>query len=274
MDLFSFICLVSGCPGVLVGQKGGLLPGPPHRGQPHIQWRREVLHPTPTSQQLGPRHRHPQHGRHRHLHLYRADLPPAEHHGEGVGARYDPPHLLPLLLSLISVLAAPSLRLKTSSGQAGEASVFTVGSSLSLTCTYLNTSMLEAVSSTTLLPWQPGPPLKVKLPSGVLAWTRNNKTFSTQNRKRFVLLCGVICVTMCGGVLVVCGAGGSEKYIFNFFLSGFYIKPQLTNYLSVKSLRVAKLNLTINCVNCHQTELNRTRKRNKKSCHVAWKLSL
>ena len=86
------------------------------------------------------------------------------------------------------MFAAPSLRLKTSSVEAGEASLFTVGSSLSLTCTYLNTSMLEAVSSTTLLPWQPGPPLKVKLPSSVLAWTCNNKTFSTQNRKRFVCL--------------------------------------------------------------------------------------
>ena len=90
------------------------------------------------------------------------------------------------------MLAAPSLRLTTSSEEAGEASLFTVGSSLSLTCTYLNTSLLESLSSTTLLPWQPGPPLRVKLPSRVIAWTCNNKTFSTQNRKRFVhIMCGV-----------------------------------------------------------------------------------
>ena len=117
------------------------------------------------------------------------------------------------------MFAAPSLRLTTSSEEAGEASLFTVGSSLSLTCTYLNTSLLESLSSTTLLPWQPGPPLRVKLPSRVIAWTCNNKTFSTQNRKRFV------------NVMYSVGwSGGSEKFIFNFFLSSFYIKPHLTNY--------------------------------------------
>ena len=82
---------------------------------------------------------------------------------------------------------APSLRLTTSTGEEKEAvAMFTAGSSLRLTCTFLNSSLLEAVSSTTLLPWQPGPPLRVKLASSVIRWTCNNKTFSTQNRKRWV----------------------------------------------------------------------------------------
>ena len=56
----------------------------------------------------------------------------------------------------------------------------------------------------------------------------------------------------CGGMVVrcavvVCGAGGSEKFIFNFFLSGFYIKPQFNQLFVGEIIEGGQTELDYKC---------------------------
>ena len=82
------------------------------------------------------------------------------------------------LCFFILLFAAPSLSITPKSS---ESLVYTAGTFFSLTCTYLNTSLV-----TTTTPSHPWLTLitRVPLPNTVLLWQRNTKIFSTRNRKR------------------------------------------------------------------------------------------
>ena len=80
------------------------------------------------------------------------------------------------MLSLM-IVAAPRLAVVAVGGE----TVFTAGTVVRLVCTFTNSSLTRV---TTPPPWRRPPP-RTRLPGpGPLAWTRDNATFSTRNRKR------------------------------------------------------------------------------------------
>ena len=64
--------------------------------------------------------------------------------------------------------------------------VYSTGSYLSMECLYLNQSRAPTPTTTPhpLFPVDQ----KIPLPTDVLKWTMNNRTFSLRNRKRFIIV--------------------------------------------------------------------------------------
>ena len=79
----------------------------------------------------------------------------------------------------INKISASSLSILNS----GDGHIYTIGTFLTLTCIYLNTTVTTSTSTTPSNPWLMQNH-RVPVSPTVLIWKRNRKIFSTRNRKR------------------------------------------------------------------------------------------